>query len=225
MTKKKLRNQELINYLKSLTYKGREKIFAPLILEVLDAANNLNPKLRNCILEHNIMENILTDEFQSFIGDEFGRNEKEMGIRFISACKNLQTSFNKAYGVKRLQYYSAEFRNTRNFMRRLMLKLIPPLELKRYNQPVFVSVSMSISDDRTLWFAFSTGTRGGNNVLNLKSNVPHKISLKSMKKIGSETEKLLKSNNYDMEAIYNDLDEMVQRNIFPTCRVNGNQNY
>ncbi len=176
------RNAEIINQLKTIDFTAKERIYATLIIDVLEESNNLDLKLQNCVVEHNIIEKMLFDSNFSFIHDEFGRYESEMGKTFIKALNRLNKEFNKNYPNSKNTYFTKEFNRTRGFIRKLILKLVNPLNLKRVEQKYFTSVSFWDKSENIIWIRWTRGTDHGVNTLNEQFNLSEAVTKKELKK-------------------------------------------
>lgn len=196
------RNAEIINQLKTIDFTAKERIYAPLIIDVLEESNNLDLKLQNCVVEHNIIEIMLFDSNFSFIYDEFGRYESEMGKTFIKASNRLNKEFNKNYPNSKNIYFTKEFNRTRGFIRKLILKLVNPLNLKRVEQKYFTSVSFWDKSENIIWIRWTKGTEHGINILNDQFDLSEAVTKKKLKKTEKKINAFLdQHSNKDLEEI------------------------
>ncbi len=223
------RNGYIICLLREMKFTPKERIYATLILDVLEAANNLDMKLHNCVIEHNLIEQILFDSSLSFISDEFGRRKTEMGEDFINACKKLNQEFIKnnpegsTYSSQKggYVYFTKEFSRERNFMQKLILKFVNILELTRVNQRYFVSVSHWNESEKMVWFRWTIGTQNGDNVLNDNCTTTRLATDRELKKAQKEINKYLENNSInDMDKIMSDIYEIIE-NTLPLSKLNN----
>jgi hypothetical protein len=215
-TTKQKRNAGILNVLKTLDYKPKERIYAPLIIEILEAANNFDKKLNNCVVEHTIIDKIIYDKWLSFIGDEFGRSNEELGKRFIAACENLYNTFKKNHPdvddfdkAKTWKYFTIGFTKERNFIRRLVLKISTPLELKRVKQQIFVDANVYKKNKKELSLTWTSGTRGGNYIMGEEYALPRLVTKKEIELITILIEKDVNKNNCEMPS-YEKVEEIIE---------------
>ena len=225
-TAKQIRNAKILNGLKTLKYTKKESLYAPLIIEILEAANNFDKKLDNCVVEHNHIEQMLYCEYPSFIHDEFGRRLDEMGARFITACKNLNKAFNKNNPdandfmdakdcVKSpYKYFGKEYNRERNFMQKLILKLVEPLKLKRVSQPIFVRVVFIDKGTKEMSVSWYSGTRMGNYIMGEEYTLPRLITKKEMRLIENEIEAWVRNNGNEIPE-YDELCDFIENRFKP----------
>lgn len=223
------RNGQIINQLREMKLMPKERIYAPLILDVLEAANNLDMKLENCVIDHNLIEQMLYSSSLSFINDEFGRRKTEMGEDFINACKKLNQEFvrnnpeGSTYSNQKggYVYFTKEYNRIKNFMRKLILKFVNQLELTRVNQRYFVSVSHWNESEKKVWFRWTIGTQNGDNVLNDNCTTTRLATDRELKKTQKEINKYLENNSInDMDKIMSDIYEIIE-NTLPLSKLNN----
>lgn len=148
-------NPVLLEELKNRTYDGIKSKYAPLILNVIIANNNFPEELKDCIIDHNMIEDILLQSDFEFLENEFGKTFYEFPQEFRIACYSLydefQTDFpkagvvdktlkNKAYGKNyrspsKLFYYQSEFDVIRDPLRELILEFTNKLAIVANLQP------------------------------------------------------------------------------------------
>jgi hypothetical protein len=154
-------NPVLLEELKNHTYDGIKSKYAPLILNVIIANNNFPDELKNCIIDHNMLEDILLQSDFNFLNNEFGKAINEFPEEFQNACYSLhyefQTDFpkagvvdltrkNKVYGKnyrspRQYFYYQPEFDEIRNPLRELSLEFVNKLCIVANLQPYEVYAS------------------------------------------------------------------------------------
>lgn len=213
-TAKQKRNGEILEVLKPMNYTKKEKLYAPLIIEILEAANEFGTELENCVVDHTIIEqNLYNQGILSFTSDEFGRSESEMGKRFVTACKKLNQVFNKNNPTAMdftddmtvslpYRYFTKEYTQERNFMRGLILKIVAPLKLKRVKQPVFVTTGFYNKKDKLeLTLTFTSGTRGGNYICGEDYTLARSASAKELKVIQQTIEAWMSKNDNELPSV------------------------
>ncbi|UUW11319.1 hypothetical protein NLG42_11040 [Flavobacterium plurextorum] len=151
----------LLEELKNRTYKGLKSIYAPLILNVIIANNNFPDELKNCIIDHNMIEDILLQSDFNFLINEFGKAYNEFPEEFQRACYSLRDRFqidfpkawvvdktrkNKVYGKnyrspRQYFYYQPEFDEIRNSLRELIQEFLDKLGIVSNLQPYEVYAS------------------------------------------------------------------------------------
>ena len=140
-------NTSKLEELKTRTYNGIQSKYAPLFLNVIIANNNFPDELKDCILDHNMLEEILLESDFNFLINEFGKNFTEFPKEFQKACIELNEEFqkdfpkasvvnsslkNKVYGKNNRSpskkfYYQSEFDEIRKLIRDSMLVLVDEL--------------------------------------------------------------------------------------------------
>ena len=133
--------------LKTRTYNVIQSKYAPLLLNVIIENNNFPDELKDCILDHSMLEEILLESDFNFLINEFGKNFTEFPEEFQKACIELNWEFqkdfpkasvvnsslkNNVYGKNNRSpskkfYYQPEFDEVRNNIRDLMLALVNEL--------------------------------------------------------------------------------------------------
>ena len=188
-TTKQKKNAAILNALKTLDLKPKERIYAPLIIEVLEAANNFNKKLDNVAVDHNIIKQVFCQNLMSYISDEFARREEEMGKKYIKACKKLNKTFNEnnpglsEYNESAYKAITKACRRERDLMQRVILKFVMPLEFKSVGQPIFVKAWFFKDNHTKLHLTWTSGTKGGNYVLGEEIELSRKGTVKELKQI------------------------------------------
>lgn len=139
--------KDKIDYLKSKKHTGIKNKYAQLILNVIIANNNLPIELKDCILDHNMLESLMLDSDYIFLISEFGKDLSEFPIEFQVACKDLKNEFqidyshaclidysikNKVYGknyksVRQYFYYQEQYESVRSQIRELIIYFISEL--------------------------------------------------------------------------------------------------
>ena len=133
--------------LKTRTYVGIQSKYAPLLLNVIIANNNFPDEIKDCILDHNMLEKILLESDFDFLINEFGKNITEFPKEFQKACIELNWEFqkdfpkasevdlslkNKVYlknyrSPSQFFYFQTEYDEIRNNIRDLMLVFVNEL--------------------------------------------------------------------------------------------------
>jgi hypothetical protein len=133
--------------LKTRTYNGIQSKYAPLLLNVIIANNNFPDELKDCILDHNMLEKTLLDCDFDFLVDEFGKDFFEFPKEFQNACIVLYEEFqkdfpnandinlsikNKVYGKNHRSpsnrfYRLSEFNEIRNDLRNIIVEFVNEL--------------------------------------------------------------------------------------------------
>jgi hypothetical protein len=154
-------NANILDDLKNRTYEGIKNKYAPLFLNVIIANNNFPHELKNCIIDHNMLEDILLKSDFNFLNHEFGKALIEYPEEFQSACYSLHDEFqidfpkagvvdltrkNKVYGKnykspKQYFYYQPEFDEIRNPLREITLEFVNKLGIVTNLQPYEVYAS------------------------------------------------------------------------------------
>lgn len=154
-------NTVLLEELKNRTYDGIKSKYAPLILNVIIANNNFPDELKNCIIDQNMIEDILLQSDFNFLNHEFGKALNEFPEEFRRACSSLHDEFqidfpkagvldltrkNKVYGKnykspKQYFYYQPEFDEIRIPLRQLTMELVSKLNIIANLQPYEVYAS------------------------------------------------------------------------------------
>lgn len=217
-TPKQKRNAKILNVLKTLDYKPKERIYAPLIIEILEATNSFDKKLDNCVVEHTIMEQMLCYNHLGFIEGEFGRSESEVGSRFIEACENLMNIFNKnnpdgsgfVADTSELKYFTKEFNRERRFMQKLIWKIVEPLKLERVDQERFMHAFFTKGNKTTLYWSWRSGTKRGIGILDEQFELSRKGTIKEIKMIENEVQKLVCKDDYGI-PYYEDVVEIIEK--------------
>ena len=140
-------NTSKLEELKTRNYEGIQSKYAPLILNVIIANNNFPDELKDCILDHNMIEKILLESDFTFLINEFGKNITEFPDEFKKSCIELNWEFqkdfpkasventslkNKVYGKNynspsKKFYYQPEFNEIKNSIRDIMLVIVNEL--------------------------------------------------------------------------------------------------
>lgn len=135
--------------LKTRTYNGIQSKYAPLLLNVIIANNNFPDELKDCIIDHNMLEKILLKSEFDFLINEFGKNITDFPDEFQKSCIELYEEFqkdfpkasdvdlslkNKVYlknyrSPSQLFYYQPEFDEIRNPIRDIMLVIVNELDI------------------------------------------------------------------------------------------------
>ncbi len=154
----KERIARMIQELREETYVGIEKTYAPLLLDVIYENSKFEGELEKCVLDHNMLEDLLLTRDAHFLTNEFGRNLLGFPEGFVVACMRLYKQFqsdfpyanvvdttkkNKIYGInyslpKQYFYYMAEYDEPRNLLRELITKFTKALEIKAVPQGFIV---------------------------------------------------------------------------------------
>jgi len=161
-------NEDILEELKNRSYEGIKSKYAPLILNVIIANNNLPDELKDCIIDHYMFEDILLQFDFNFLNHEFGKNFNEFPEEFRSACYSLHEEFqidfpkagvvdltlkNMVYGKNynsplRYFYYEPEFDEIRNPLRELILEYVNKLRIVANLQPYVVNASCVDSEEK-----------------------------------------------------------------------------
>ncbi|MBF4466232.1 hypothetical protein [Flavobacterium sp. LC2016-12] len=154
-------NPVILKELKNRTYDGIKSKYAPLILDVIIANNNFPDELKDCIIDHNMLEDILLQSDFNFLNNEFGKTLNEFPKEFRRACFSLHDEFqidfpkagvidltrkNKVYGTNfkgplQYFYYQQEFDEIREPLRELLLEFVNKLGIVSNLQPYEVYAS------------------------------------------------------------------------------------
>jgi hypothetical protein len=154
-------NPLLLEELKNRTYEGIKSKYAPLILNVIIANNNFPQELKDCIIDHNMLEDILLQSDFNFLNNEFGKTLNEFPEEFQRACNSLRDEFqidfpkagvvditrkNKVYGKnyrspRQHFYYQQEFDEIRIPLRELIVEFLNKLGIVSNLQPYEVYAS------------------------------------------------------------------------------------
>jgi hypothetical protein len=206
-TLKQKRNAEILNNLKSKKYTMKEKELAPLIIRVLEEANKFDEKLNNCVINHNSIQDIVSDGNFCFLKYEFGKNYDEFPSGFLNACIKLNNKFNKVHKAKYasivgtdeegLFFFNSKFKKERDFTRKLISKIVDPLKLKRVIQPIFVNVDYYFRGKDSLWITWSRGTKHASNMGSIRFELPCSANKYDLKLIEHNIEIFMKENNVE----------------------------
>lgn len=154
-------NPVLLEELKNRTYEGIKSKYAPLFLDVIIANNNFPDELKDCIIDHNMLEDILLQSDFNFLNNEFGKTLDEFPEEFGRACFSLHYEFqidfpkarvvditrkNKIYGKnyrspRQYFYYQEEFDEIREPLRELLWEFVNELGIVPNLQPYEVYAS------------------------------------------------------------------------------------
>jgi hypothetical protein len=148
-------NPVILEELKNRTYDGIKSKYAPLILDVIIANNNFPDELKDCIINHTMLEDILLQSDFNFLNNEFGKTLNEFPQEFGRACFSLHYEFqidfpkarvvditrkNKIYGKNYRSprpyfYYQEEFDEIREPLRELLWEFVNELGMVPNLQP------------------------------------------------------------------------------------------
>lgn len=140
-------NINTLEYLKIKKYSGLKSKYAPLILNVIIANNNFPSILKDCIVDHNLIEAILLEPDFGFLINEFGKDITEFPFEFQDACNKLKNEFkldypkacevdytskNKVYGknyhsASQYFYHKSQFEEVKSQIRELILFFVTEL--------------------------------------------------------------------------------------------------
>lgn len=163
MEKENNRIARTIQELREGSYDGIQKTYAPLLLNIIEENSKFEGELEKCILDDNMLEDLLLTKDAHFLTNEFGRNLLQFPEGFVVACMRLYRKFqedfpyanvldttkkNKVYGKnyrspKQYFYYMTEYEEVRNLLRELITKFSNALNLKAVPQE-FIIVAKNI---------------------------------------------------------------------------------
>ena len=158
MKNEKIDIAKTIQEFREASYEGIQKTYAPLFLDVIEENSKFEGELKKCVLDHNMLEDLLLTKDAHFLTNEFGRNLLQFPEGFVVACMRLYKQFqsdfpyanivdttkkNKVYGInynspKQYFYYMAEYDEPRNSLRELISKFSNALERKAVPQGFIV---------------------------------------------------------------------------------------
>lgn len=201
---KKSMTQILLNEMKKDSYSKKEGIYAHLIINVLEEANKFDETLDNVYVNHNIIEGILlSDSVLYYLHDTFGRYEDEFSKKFLTACSKLKEQFESDYPQansrvdRKILYYTSMGFGIKSFMRKVISKIVFPLDIEIKVQPIFVV--LNIFDKGTLNVAWYSGKKHGYYFMQEEFEISRKLKKAEMIMLESEINEAIKSNGYDTE--------------------------
>ena len=158
MKNENVRIAKMIQELREDSYEGIQKKYAPLFLDVIEENLKFEGELKECILDHNMLEDLLLTKDAHFLTNEFGRSLLGFPEGFVVACMRLYKQFqkhfpyanvidttqkNQLYGKnyrspRHYIWYMEEYAEARKLLRELILKFINALEIKAVPQRLVV---------------------------------------------------------------------------------------
>lgn len=202
---KKLMTQLMLNMMKKDSYTKKEEIYAHLIIQVMEEANKFDEKIDNVYVNHNIIESILlTDSLDTYLHDTFGRSKKEFSLEFIIACNKLKERFDSDYShakKRNEKYVSSYYTNScfavRTFIRKIISKIVFPLDIEVKVQPIFVS--LNTFKEGVLNVAWYKGQKHGYYFMQEDFDISRKLKKAEITLLENEINEAIKSNGYDTE--------------------------
>lgn len=197
---KKSMTQVILNEMKNASYTKKEGIYAQLIIQVMEEANKFDKKLDNVFVNHNIIESILlTNSVTTYFHDNFGRCEDEFSSEFLKACNELKNQFNSdyqnaiKYNEKYIKlYYTSICFGARIFMRKIISRIVFPLNIEVKVQPIFVS--LSVFKEGLLNIAWFSGKKHGHYFLQDDFPMTRKPSKSELRLLENQINEALKAN-------------------------------
>lgn len=199
---KRLTNQLLLTEMKNESYTRKEGVYANLLINVLEEANKFNKTLDYVFINHNIIESILlSNSLNEYLHDTFGRSEEEFPSRFIKACEELKEQFNSdyphvnKYNEKHVKlYYTAICFGVKTFMRKVISRIVFPLDIQVKAQPLFVR--LAIYRDGILNIAWEKGKKGGYYLMQDDCEISRNLSKSEIKLLEDQINKEVRLYGY-----------------------------
>lgn len=211
---KGLANQLLLNKMKNASYSKKEGIYANLLINVLEEANKFSKTLDYVYVNHNIIESILlSNTLNEYLHDTFGRSKEEFPSKFIKACEELKEQFNSdyphanKYNEKYVTlYYTAICFGVKTFIRKVISKIVFPLDIEVKAQPIFVS--LNIFEEGVLNVAWYRGKKYGYYFMQEDFEISKKLKKTEMTSLENQINEALKNKDYEFEE-FEELAEII----------------
>lgn len=211
---KKSITQLVLTEMKNESYTRKEGIYANLLINVLEEANKFNKTLDYVFINHNIIESILlSNSLNEYLHDTFGRSEEEFPSKFIKACEELKEQFNSdyphanKYNEKHVKfYYAAICFGVKTFMRKVISKIVFPLDIEVKAQPIFVK--LNIFEEGALNIAFYRGKKYGYYFMQADFEISKKMKKTEIASLENHINEVIKSYGYEFEE-FEELAEII----------------